>query len=278
MARLWIFSDLHAEQSLWTLPPVPSDVDIIVAAGDIDSPATRAVERLAKLAEGRSVVFVPGNHEWYDTHGHFGVDREMDRARRLAEDIGVHLLMDDEIELGGIRFLGTTLWTDFAIHGTPEASMAIAARGLNDYRYIHPIEGGSRLTPADTVDWHTTSRSWLADRLAEPSTLPTVVVTHHLPHPGSIANMYRGDTLTPAFASDLSDLVEGGGAALWIHGHTHASCDYLAGGTRVVCNPKGYGPMTIGGRIENAAFDPVLVIDVERRSSLTAERGEIDEA
>lgn len=69
-----------------------------------------------------------------------------------AEDMGVHLLMDDEIELGGVRFLGTTLWTDFAIHGTPDASMDFAARGLNDYRYIHPIEGGSRLTAAATAD------------------------------------------------------------------------------------------------------------------------------
>jgi len=219
MVRLWIFSDLHAEQSLWTLPSVPDDVDIIVAAGDIDSPATRAIERLARLAKGRPVVFVPGNHEWYASRAHFGVDREKARAQGLAGELGVHMLMDDESELAGIRFLGTTLWTDFAIYGTPEASMHLAARGLNDFRYIYPVEGGERLKPADTVAWHRTSRSWLADRMNEECDLPTVIVTHHPPHPGSVAPMYRGDPLTPAFASDLSDLVEGGGAALWIHGH-----------------------------------------------------------
>jgi Icc-related predicted phosphoesterase len=28
--------------------------------------------------------------------------------------------------------------------------------------------------------------------------------------------------------------------ALWLHGHTHGSCDYKLGDTRVVCNPMGY--------------------------------------
>jgi Icc-related predicted phosphoesterase len=262
MTRLWIFSDLHAEQSLWTLPPVPIDIDVIVAAGDISSPATRSVERLADIADGHPVVFVPGNHEWYATRHHFGVDRETVRAREAARDLGVHLLMDEEAKVAGVRFLGATLWTDFAIHGTPIASMELASRGLNDFRYIHPVEGGGRLGPGDTVDWHRASRAWLTERLAAASDLPTVVVTHHLPHPQSIARMYRGDALTPAFCSDLSELVEGGGAELWVHGHTHASCDYAAGTTRVVCNPKGYGPVTTGGRIENAQFDPMLIVEI----------------
>lgn len=262
MTRLWIFSDLHAEQSLWTMPATPAEIDVIVAAGDIHSPATRSVEKLAEIADGRPVIFVPGNHEWYATRSHFGVDREQARALNAARDLGVHMLMDDEVVTAGVRFLGTTLWTDFAIHGTPEASMNLAARGLNDFRYIHPVEDGPRLRPEDTVEWHRASRAWLTKRLSVDTGLPTVVVTHHLPHPLSVAPIYRGDALTPAFASDLSDLVEGGGAELWIHGHTHTSCDYVAGMTRVVCNPKGYGPATTGARIENPRFDPNLVIEL----------------
>ncbi len=33
--KLWIFSDLHIEQSLWDLPEARPDYDVIVAAGDI---------------------------------------------------------------------------------------------------------------------------------------------------------------------------------------------------------------------------------------------------
>lgn len=31
-----------------------------------------------------------------------------------------------------------------------------------------------------------------------------------------------------------------GGARWWFHGHTHDSCDYQFGRTRVLCNPFGY--------------------------------------
>ena len=66
-------------------------------------------------------------------------------------------------------------------------------------------------------------------------------MTHHLPHPNSVDEKYKSSALTPAFVSDLSDLVENCEAKLWFHVHTHTGQDYLAGATRVLCNPKGYG-------------------------------------
>jgi hypothetical protein len=49
-----------------------------------------------------------------------------------------------------------------------------------------------------------------------PSTAKTVVVAHHLPHPQSIAPAYVGHPINPALCSNLSTLVERGGAALWM--------------------------------------------------------------
>lgn len=262
MPKLWIFSDLHADLGLWTMPPVPREVDVLVAAGDIDGRASRSVERLAEIAEGRPVVFVPGNHEWYAVRDRFGVDAETERARRFAEARNIHMLMDEDVEIMGVRFLGTTLWTDFALDGMPELSMRVASRSMNDYRFIHPSEGGPTLRPADTVAWHETSRKWLEERLGEDSGRPTVVVTYHVPHRRSIDPRYDGDALNPAFCSDLSALVERGGADLWVHGHTHTSFDYVAGGTRVLCNPKGYGPTARSGRVENLRFDPMLIVEL----------------
>ena len=34
--------------------------------------------------------------------------------------------------------------------------------------------------------------------------------------------------------------MERSGARLWIHGHTHAPCNYTVGETQVICNPRGY--------------------------------------
>ncbi len=260
--RLWILSDLHVEQSIWDLPRPFPDFDVLIAAGDIHDPASDGVRWLAERID-RPVVYVMGNHEWYTHREKFTVADEAARARALAEEAGIHLLMDEAIVIDGVRFLGASLWTDYDLYGTRAASMAEASQMMNDHRLIYPDTESGRLSPRRALEWHEASTRWLAEQLT-PDAFdgPTVVVTHHLPHPNSIAAQYAHDSLNPAFCSDLSWLVEGSGAALWVHGHTHSSFDYVAGGTRVVCNPKGYGPVRFGGRIENLEFDPMKVVEI----------------
>lgn len=263
--RLWIFSDIHIESCRWGLPEPRPEHDVIIAAGDIHNPASMAVRWLAEHSKGKPVIFVPGNHEWYASREPFTVEAERSRAAALASELGIHMLMDQTVIIDGVRFLGASLWTDYALYETPERSMLIAAQMMNDHRLIYPDVGNGPLRPKQARDWHVASRTWLAAEVARPSLGQwdrTVVVTHHMPHLKSIAAQYFGDPLNPAFCSDLSDLVEGGGAALWVHGHTHTSCDHVAGCTRVVCNPKGYGPSRSGGRIENIDFDPWFVVEV----------------
>jgi hypothetical protein len=48
--------------------------------------------------------------------------------------------------------------------------------------------------------------------------------------------------------------------ALWIHGHTHSSVDTYVGGTRIVCNPRGY--VYGNGQIENPNFDPTFTVEI----------------
>ena len=66
--------------------------------------------------------------------------------------------------------------------------------------------------------------------------------------------------INACFVSDLADRIARWQPALWLHGHTHDSFDYRLGATRVVCNPRGYAP---GGVVENACFDPQLVLEVD---------------
>ena len=120
-----------------------------------------------------------------------------------------------------------------------------------------------RFTPAHAREIHLRSRAFIEATLGAPHDGPTVVVTHHAPHPNSVHPRFVGNDASPGFVSDLSDLIARHGPELWVHGHTHDGCDYVVGGTRVVCNPKGYGPRSAGGRIENAAFDPQLVVGLE---------------
>lgn len=260
--RLWILSDLHIEQSHWDLPDPKPEFDVIVAAGDIHL-ASEGVQWLADRADGRPVIYVPGNHEWYTSL----LPKEADRARSLASELHVHFLMDAGATIGDVRFLGATLWTDYELMApaplSADGAMMEASRCLNDHRLID-IRPHEQFHPVDALEFHKGSRAWLTKELeANPKGIrKTVVVTHHLPDPRSLDPRFDGDALNPAFASRMTDIVESGGADLWIHGHTHSSCDYQAGSCRVICNPKGYGPRRPGGPIENSRFDPMLVIEI----------------
>ena len=95
----------------------------------------------------------------------------------------------------------------------------------------------------------------------------TVVVTHHYPHRNSTATKYLSDAMTAAFGSHLPHelLLQAG---LWIHGHTHGSCDYRLDSEplgdnrylRVVCNPRGYQNGMTTEEMENPKFNPDLLM------------------
>jgi hypothetical protein len=65
----------------------------------------------------------------------------------------------------------------------------------------------------------------------------------------------------PAYVSDLGGLIAAGAPSLWVHGHVHCSRDYLAGRTRIVAIPKGYGGGSRWSMPENQAFS-MKVVDV----------------
>ena len=231
--KLHILNDLHIEFE--DFEPPATDADVVVLAGDIGV----GMEGL-RWAEDRfpdkPVIYVPGNHEFY--HHDIALIEEL---KAQAPD-HIHVLNDDQIIIDRVRFLGSILWTDFALFGEGERffAMQTARQRMTDFSIIQ--NHGRRFTPEDAIQLHTASRDWLAAMLAEPFDGKTVVVTHHAPSSQSVHPRYARDLLTPAFASNLENLMDGDRPALWVHGHMHESYDYEVYGTRVVCNPRGYAP------------------------------------
>lgn len=249
-------SDLHLE--LWPFrPPELEDSaaprgtdlqDVVVLAGDIGPAAVLWAE--ATFLD-TPVLIVAGNHEFYGRH----MSKAALRMRNAAKGSNVHFLDNGEVVILGVRFLGCTLWTDFDLFGGEENrahAIATAKRCMSDFSVIFYGSTGF-FTPEQSILLHEVSVAWLARKLDEPFDGPTVVVTHHAPHFGSVALQHRNSILTAAFASDLSRLM--GKAALWLHGHMHNASDYRVAGTRIVCNPRGYP-------FEGGAFDPMLVVEV----------------
>ena len=181
----------------------------------------------------------------------------MGKLRQRARELGVTVLSDEQIVIGGVRFLGTTLWTDFALQGESHIGMITAGQQMLDYRRIRLSPTYRKLRPQDTLLWHHTSRTWLEQRLAEPNDLPTVIATHHAPSLRSIPQRFLRDELSAAFASHLDALVTASGAMFWIHGHTHHNINYAIGTTTVISNQRGYLHESVAG------FEPDRLLTIE---------------
>ncbi len=240
MTRVAIYSDLHLEFEDWAPPAL--DVDLVVLAGDIHT-GTQGV-LWAKRAFSAPVIYVPGNHEFY---GH-ELDRLPAELRLAAGDSHVHVLDGERIECAGLTVAGVTLWTDF--DGENPAVLDMSRRAMADYELITLADHDRRALPGDMLALHHRGREWLAG-------LPPcdIVITHHAPSHRSVSPRFQGHFLNGAFASDLDSLILAMTPSLWVHGHMHDARDYEVGGTRVVCNPRGYPR-------EQGAFDEVLVIDI----------------
>lgn len=250
--KIHLLSDLHTEAGVYGL--TETDADVLVLAGDI-AEGMYAIN-WAGQATDRPVVMVLGNHEFYGARGLDFVDKLREQAERYPH---LRVLEKDQSVIGGVRFLGTTLWADFELFGDRRRATSWAQELITDYAAIRTTPGYRKLTPADTIRWHEASVAWLREQLAVAHDGPTVVVTHHAPSARSLRDGHEEDLWSPAYASHLDDLVAASGAAAWLHGHTHRSLDYRIGGTRVVCNPRG----NPAGRL-NRDFRHDLVIEVGR--------------
>lgn len=237
--KLWVMSDLHfefmpdeGEGFLDALPDIPHDVAVI--AGDLcDYPRIPTALRLVGQRFKR-VAYVLGNHECYGG----SVQEALDRARSCAPS-NVEVL--ECAALGGARLYGATLW----FPQDPE-KYSRWEEGMSDFFQIRGLRQAAGVANSAAV-------SFLEGAVApgEGST----VVTHHLPVLESVHSKFRGSPLNRYFVGEAGAVFERR-PRLWVHGHTHESCDYMRGDTRVVCNPHGYW-----GHAVNPSFDPALVID-----------------
>jgi len=252
--KLNILSDLHLSLGALAIPQ--NAADAVVLAGDIARPR-EAVAWAAGFP--KPVLYVPGNHEFYGG----SIAGTVAELKRLCTGTGIRVLDNDDVIIAGVRFLGTTLWTDFMLFGEGEkraAAMSKSQRFMRDFTSIRIGEAAQEpFTPAASAALFKIHAGWLKRKLSEPHDGPTVVITHHAPSRKSIHPRFADSLLNACFVSDAERLVESSGARLWVHGHTHDSFDYQVNRTRVVCNPRGYAK---GGVNENPLFDANFMVEI----------------
>lgn len=279
--RIQLFSDLHLERYPAFIPSIAPDTDVVILAGDIGSyqPGSRLLDqdfglgRFSPLGPGAAVppgarvLYIPGNHEFDSLE----FDEAYARLRATCAELGIEWLDRETIVIGQLRFIGTTLWSDFDALALQEQDLSKqlqrrdkAFRAANYYLAKNTtLKNGEKVLAEGIRAMALECQDWLRGALAAPFDGRTVVVTHFAPSLQSADPRYGLTPGTAGFCNALDALFPR--ADLWIHGHLHCANDYIASGVeagrpwscRVVANPLGY--LSKG---EQDAFRPELVIEV----------------
>lgn len=265
MMKIQLLSDLHLEANRDFQPQAAPGADLLVLAGDVGSYQRRrdgstmpepdwGLRRFANWPV--PVLYIPGNHE-YDA---LDIDETHATLRATCERLGLRWLERETWVWRGVRFVGTTLWSDYDAIRPPGSDPLLqrekAFRAADHYlRQMAGQRHGRLFDAAAMRELGLQCQAWLREALARPFDGPTVAITHFAPTLHSADPRYGLTPGTAGFCNALDNLLPL--ADLWLHGHLHCPTDVRVGRCRIRANPLGYRE-----KQEQLAFDPVCLIDV----------------
>ena len=228
--KIRLVSDIHQEFYEDTSLYKTCNEDVLVLLGDLHTGAHQTQKTLRKFREKtqQTIIYIPGNHEYYRT-----TISDFDAAISLStRDLGIHLLNPGMVRVGGITFIGATLWSNFRRDGMAKF---VCNRGINDFRNIKDFDTDK------CADLHEQHIEYIKSAYLAAAEGPRVICTHFLPAVECIAPEYRGpDLINYYFANDYGNYISTLQNTTWLFGHTHTPVDITLGDTRVISNPYGY--------------------------------------
>ena len=248
MKRLQLISDLHTEfwegneERILATLPIAEKLDFLVVAGDLVVFGAQSeyiidviFSRISKMAE--TVLYVTGNHEYYGCSKQYAEDTLSKVLRNYGN---VYWLDNELVILGGVKFVGGTMW-----YPVGDGLNQIYEHQINDSRVIHKF------------NWAEKENAIFTNIATKCVTPETVVITHHMPHPSCTPLQFKDSTLNRFFVSDQSMVINEKRPRLWMYGHTHTFYDAKLGDTHLLCNPYGYP-----GERQVAGPYPQIVVEV----------------
>jgi predicted phosphodiesterase len=276
--RIQLISDLHLENYPDYVPQAAPDIDVLILAGDIgsyqagsrltsDDFGLRRFSPRSLGSEWPRVFYIPGNHEFDGLE----FDATYQKLRDTCDGLGIEWLERETITVGAVRFIGTTLWSDFEALAKSQSTMTEQMKALEKaYRAANfylskntTFKDGAPMLAEDIRLLAHECQRWLRDALASPFDGSTVTVTHFAPTLQSADPRYGMTPGTAGFCNSLDDLLPL--SDVWMHGHLHCANDFVASGIadgepyscRVIANPRGYPE-----KGEDKAFRERFVVEI----------------
>lgn len=253
--KVALMSDIHLEHRVMLGYDIDLvDADVLILAGDILTVSildqfivncffTEISEKYKK------VLFVFGNHEFYGTK----MQSAKDKIRKYLKKYGVIVLDDESVMIDGIKFIGSTLWSDTSLANKPLLSRSIA-----DYQVIYDENIESLL------NIHRKSLKFIQNNIVS----DCFVITHHAPSYKSVSVRFDGSLLNSAFYTDLEEDFRQWSKIVsnvkYCHGHMHNRSEYSIGNFDIYCNPYGY-PRENDAEFQSNSYSPII-IDTDDRS------------
>jgi Icc-related predicted phosphoesterase len=274
-------SDIHLEFGPIEIKNTEG-ADVLILSGDICVAAdvlhkdnlnnkSRKIHDFFEMCskEFKNVIYIVGNHEHYN--GDF--QRTIPHLKQFLGHLdNLHILDKEIVTIDDVTFIGGTLWTD--MNKEDGITLYHMSSMMNDFIKVSngKIQNGiqaeddkpyyriKRLTPEDVVVDHKSMLEYIRIIVEGKQDQKFVVVGHHAPSKLSTKPKYQDDyIMNGGYSSDLSEFIlDYPQIKLWTHGHTHDTFDYMIGGTRVVCNPRGY----IKYEQRADEFDPNIIFEV----------------
>jgi len=254
--KIGILSDLHLEVSNMKLEELSCDV--LILAGDISQDFSLLPNFFNyNIPENMPVIYVPGNHEY---EGKCMSD-VINKLREITKEFpNIHVLQNESIDIEGIHFIGSTLWSNFEGGGYnwKEEVMTWCKTNVVDFNAIY------KKNPDIETEFIKSYNFIKYELMVNETENTKFVVTHFAPHIESLSKHFK-DVLTSAYwVNNLPELM--GFCDYWVHGHTHSSFNYNVEGTNVICNPRGMSKLY--DLSQNISFDKCFQLEVEVKDKL----------
>lgn len=234
MITIQIASDLHIEYRNDNVPNpldyITPSADILILAGDIGS--LYKIKQLTKFLEilcplFHTVLYVPGNHEWYTIMGYEPLNWNTlkKRMHKIENNIpNLYILDKSSVRIGDVCITGATLWSKAEYQIPP---FIVRVHGMNTQKYQNK---------------HEEDLAYLKKMIkyCQKNNLTLLIVTHHPPTKKVLESTNKRNKFFYLYGTDLDYLLDKEKVNTWVCGHIHKNFDFITHkGCRVISNQKG---------------------------------------